>query len=95
MITTDQVLEALKGILYDGLHLIEASSSLSFCKLEGYHLHNVPALLLKPSRGPIHYYFTIERPEYLAKLSAAERVKSEQRYGDHWRILEEYLSQEE
>ena len=93
MITTEQVLLAFKNILMDGLLRIRAGSSLSFCQNEANHLHNIPSLMLNPDRGVIHYYYTIERVEYLSELDAKDRVSIEDWYKGDWRIIAEYLSE--
>ena len=95
MITIKQVLEAFEKILSHGLGRIRNASSLSLCQIEAYHLHNIPFFFLDPSRGPIHYYFTIERTGYLRELSGDEKLRAEHRYSEYWRVIGEYLEQNE
>jgi hypothetical protein len=81
--------EAVAEILYRGLLFIRGTpgSDVERCSLEADHLHNLPGLLLEESIPLLNYYFKLERPDYLARVSGPIPPG----YEAQWKIIGDFL----
>lgn len=83
----------LGTILYWGLLRIRESAGgndCEMCYLEADHLHNIPAILREKSIPLLKYYFEIERPAYIKKVTT-QPIKP---VLESWSIIEQFLSEQ-
>ncbi len=76
-----EIAEVLGQILHWGLLRIRTYSNPRRSQVEADHLHNLPALLTKYSPDLLDYYWTVERPSYIA------RTMDSQHYEPLWERL--------
>jgi hypothetical protein len=62
-----EIAEVLLEIIYWGLLRIRTYSNARRSQVEADHLHNLPELLTKYSPANLDYYWTVERPIYIAR----------------------------
>jgi hypothetical protein len=77
--------EIYADILKRGLLSIRGAQSLDDAREIGYHLHNLPGLLMNLEHAGLHdYYWRIERAEFIQNLGK-EKTKI---FDDLWSELE-------
>ncbi len=83
--------EILAQILAFGFIVIQTrSDDAEFCARVAYHLHNLPSVLIKYSPGRLHYYWNVERAQFIRE-SQPDDLKAFQHF---WNQLEPFVPAE-
>ncbi len=64
----DEIAEVILSILQNGLLRVRAlawQGQADLCGVESDHIHNLPDLLADYKPEKLHYYWNVERPEYI------------------------------
>jgi hypothetical protein len=87
------IADAIQNILAQGLLRIRAaawSGDVERCAWEADHLHNLPALLNQFTPDKLHYYWAVERDEFLRRCREAG-IQAEE-FESVWRELRGQLA---
>ena len=83
-----EIAEVILPILQNGLLRVRAlawQGQAELCVVESDHIHNLPDLLADYTPEKLHYYWNVERPEYIRQVGVDQAVGWEelwQRLGD-------------
>jgi hypothetical protein len=57
------------------------------CRIEAYHLHNIPEIIQSGEWDRLLYYYYVERPEYVVRANENPEALRPQIYVPLWRNL--------
>jgi len=66
------IIELLQASLLR-IRILGGSGDSKRCAVEANHVHNLPDLLRNYTPGRLHYYWTVERPEFMRDIGALDR----------------------
>lgn len=93
MICPPNVREAIVDILTTALLRIRSfgtSGLAQNCAIEADHVHNLPQLLREYNPALLLYYWNVERPSFVERISQFENIDDEA-FTDAWNCLSRHL----
>jgi hypothetical protein len=88
-----EIAEVILPLLQNGLLRIRAlawQGHAELCGVESDHIHNLPDLLGDYSPEKLHYYWNVERPEYIRQME----VNPQDGWEQLWQRLADRMNQE-
>ena len=83
--------EILAQLLLFGFIVIQTrSEDAQFCARVAYHLHNLPSILINYTPGRLHYYWNVERVQFISE-SKPDDLKAFEHW---WNQLEPFVPAE-
>ena len=90
---TAEIAEVILRILQNGLLRVRAlawQGQAELCGVESDHIHNLPDLLADYTPEKLHYYWNVERPEYIRHVGGDQLDGWE----ELWQRLGDQIDQE-